>query len=147
MVEKRRPAQLPSLILKNGQEVEFPVPTKHPLANCQRRITVKSLEELEDFEFVKEWRMYAEEQEGKQCCEPSHLFKGGRPSEQMLLEAVRPLGKILHLRLRNFEIPAGSTVVMRSALNHINASKVIIEGTLEVHGDLAITCDEIRGSR
>jgi hypothetical protein len=146
VAEKRKANQPPSLVLKKGQTIEFPVPAKHSLASCQRRVTVKSLDDLRDFAFVREWRKHAEEPDEGKCCEPPHLFKGGRPSEEMLLTAVGPLGRLLQLHLRNFEVPAGSTVVMRNALNHINATKVIIEGTLEVHGELAITCDEIRGS-
>jgi hypothetical protein len=129
-----------SLLLEERERVVFPVQSDHPLAHVQQLLEVRSVEEIKDFEFVKEWRSITT---GEQSS--LHLFRAGRVSEAELLTAVRQRGRVLQLTLADFVIPAGSTVVLQNTLNRIVANKVIVQGRLEFQGDLAISCDEIRG--
>lgn len=76
-----------SLLLEAGERVVFPVLPDNPLAHVQQLLEVRSLEDIQDFEFVKEWRnVVAGDQRSL------HLFRSGVVSEAELLSAVRRRG-------------------------------------------------------
>jgi hypothetical protein len=132
-----------SLRLEEGETLEFPVSEEHPLADVQRFVDVGSLEDVQDFEVVREFLRATDPREAP-AVERS-LLRAFHPSSAMLVQLMRDLGPILQLRLDDFVVPAGSRVVMNSALNQILANDVVISGVLEVRGDLTVTCNEIRG--
>jgi hypothetical protein len=134
-----------NLVLEERERISFPVEAGNPLAEVQRVIEVKDLEDVKDFAFVIEWQRAFQERAPEERRSPVSLT-GGLPSKAQLLQAVQVLGGVLQLQLADFVVPAGATVVMQNALNRIVANKVTIQGTLEAQGNLAITCDEIGGA-
>jgi hypothetical protein len=139
----------PSLKLEEGETLEFPLDERDPRAGVQRFIEVERLEDVRDFAVVREFLMERTgepepEARGEDPFERS-LLRAFHPSSAMLVALMRDLGPILQLRLADFVVPAGSRVVMNSALNQIIANDVVISGVLEVRGDLTISCNEIRG--
>jgi hypothetical protein len=137
-----------NLILEHGERIVFPVEPRHHLAESQRLSKVNSLEDVKDFAFVKEWESAFPTPPKEPGGAPStaRVNLPGLLSKAQLLDEIQGLGDILELQLADFIVPAGATVVMQNPLNRINADKVIIEGALEVHGELTINCNEIRGS-
>ena len=125
-----------SLILGEGEHIRFPVDDGDPLADCQGRRRIGSLDDIGDFQFVQEWSAGAP-------------FGGGnRPSAELLLRYVmeRSGGTIMTLQLADFVVPAGASVLLTGPLVEINANNVVIGGQLKFTDDLVIRCNEIRGA-
>jgi hypothetical protein len=132
-----------SVRLEEGETLEFPVNEEDPLADVQRFVEVERIEDVQDFEVVREFLRTTQPRETP-AVERS-LLRAFHPTSAMLVQLMRDLGPILELRLDDFVVPAGSRVIMNSALNQILANDVVISGVLEVRGDLTIACNEIRG--
>ncbi len=153
-----------SLILERGETLRFPVEEDSPLAPCQRMRRIESLDDIRDFQFVQEWshgvafpevfrdRVRDARPVREEPFRPLQAYlSGNRISAAELLRYVREHSgdKIMRIEVKDFIVPAGSTVVLaspQSALSEIDARTVVIAGTLKFTDDLVIRCNELRGA-
>jgi hypothetical protein len=156
-----------NLVVDEGETLTFPVEAQHPIAECQQLVRITSLADVRDFAFAQRWA-YAMELPGEERGTPGTADQPGRVSDEelralresprtypgpvvsatQLLQYVREIsgGAFLQLQVADFIVPANSSVVLNQAMNHITANRVVLQGQLQVSGDLVIRCAEIRGA-
>lgn len=129
-------------------DLVFPVDDSHPLADAQEEVEIDSIDHLEGFLSVDNWRQQSERVQ-KGTFSPCGCASSGQPSgilsETMLVRAAREKGKLLRLRLGDFIVPAGTVVTLSNAFNVINADIVKIAGELRCLGELLINCRDLHG--
>jgi hypothetical protein len=142
---------LETLPFERGRLV-FPVDPKHPFAKHQQVKEIETIEDIGGFGFVRVWRQLSEAQQKdplalERFSRPilPNLAPNRLPSESILLQMAKSRGKLFELKLADFIVPAGSTVVLSNPFNRIRANKVIIAGTLISQGELQIIAKEIGG--
>ncbi|MET1156219.1 hypothetical protein [Arthrobacter sp.] len=147
-----------NLVLEDGETLQFPVPNDSPIRGCQRMRPIRTLDDIRNFGFVREWmRGFSTPRESPDALvtrleagelAEKYIYTGERFSSNEMLRFVRDIsgGVVMELQLADFIVPAGATVVLSSPLAEIQANTVVIAGQLKFTDDLAIQCNEIRGS-
>jgi hypothetical protein len=147
--EEGGPPGLGEDLTLKAEEIVFPVPDDHPLAKHQRLIPVESLEDVAEFDFVKQGKCLQMAATKDPCgvVQPpaTGVHARGVLPDSMLLTLAQHMGPKLQLKIADFIVSPGTTVVMSNALNEIIAGKVQIAGLLKATGNLTITCQELRG--
>ena len=157
-----------NLVLDEGEVLKFPLEDGDPLAKVQRMRRVTTLADVRHFAFVRDWaqgftfpderrdsgpeRLLLDDMDEQvmklEATAPRYVSQGFRLSHAELLGLIRERwgGVVMELKLADFIIPAGSTVLLTGALSEINANTVVIAGNLKFTDDLVIRCNEIRGN-
>lgn len=154
MAEKK----LHDLILREGEDLRFPVKEGHPFFEAQEVKPIESLDDIANFEFVRLWAHYANvrtyseeivsvfEAEAPEDVRRARLLAEHFPTPEAFVIAMAELyGQKLELSFADFIVPAGSTVELSNKINEINARRAIITGTLRSRGALAINAEELGG--
>jgi hypothetical protein len=132
------------LVLKEGEQVKFPVEPDHPLARHQELAKVQSVYDIADFHFFKNMQQQHDAQ--KLAGGFATGMQASVVSPEMLAAWMATAGPpILRLTVQNLVVPAGSSVTFDQPLNRIDAEVVHITGSVISNGDLVINCREIGG--
>jgi hypothetical protein len=152
-----------TLTLDEGETFRFPADEGTDVAAHQEVRTIRSLEDVQHFQFVRELAAFLDplrgvpqelprlrqirEEDNDPLGRPSFQYLGSLPRGADLLGFVREIarGELFELSLADFVIPSGSTAIFTSPLTQIYANRVTIQGTLRASGDVAVVCNEIRG--
>ncbi|HKD03413.1 MAG TPA: hypothetical protein VKB77_13325 [Terriglobales bacterium] len=120
----------PTIHIKAGEKVEFPVAAKHPLAKFQTVTAVRAAEDVQ--EFLALWAQNAAVRD-----EPA-------PDTAAVVAHLRKvkLG-LLRLFTKDLRIDKGAVVTLNNPLNQLEFDNVLIAGDLVVRGDLVLKCNAL----
>jgi hypothetical protein len=116
-----------------GATVEFPVRDGHAHAKFQELAPVEAPEDLAPFVPLWQGRARAAGAE----------FPGVESLFGAFTAVVADAPAVARLQANDFVVPAGSTVVLTSPLNHLQFDNVEIKGDLVCQGDLVLECKNI----
>jgi hypothetical protein len=138
-IAEKRPQKKPKgsrpdkkvLKVEKGATVEFPVRDDHSHAEFQELAPVEAPEDLAPFVPLWHGRAQAAERE----------FPGVESLFGAFTAVVADAPTVARLQADDFVVPAGSTVVLTSPLNHLQFDNVEIKGDLVCQGDLVLECN------
>jgi hypothetical protein len=119
-----------TLHVKRGQKIEFPVPSKHPLARFQKLTPVRSADDV--YEFLRLWEQVAAAREQPPLT-PSTVVA------RLKKEKVQ----VLRLSTSNLRIDNRAVVTLSNPLNQLEFDSVEIAGDLVARGELVLKCDTL----
>lgn len=116
------------LHVKAGEEIEFPVAEKHPLAKFQTLTPVSCADDVQEF-----LKMWTENAGGKEQATPNVAKLVAQLSGAKL--------KVLRVATTGFRVDKGAVVTLNNPLNHLEFDNVTIAGDLVSRGDLILKCN------
>lgn len=117
----------PTLHIKAGEKITFPVSSKHRLAKFQKLTPVRSTDDLHDF--LIHWDKFAKAK-GESSPTPKDVV--ARFSKARI--------QILRLNTSFIRIDKGAVLSLNNPLNHVQADTIELAGDLVSRGDLVLNC-------
>jgi hypothetical protein len=117
----------PTLHIKAGEKITFPVSAKHRLAKFQKLTLVRSTDDL--YDFLVHWDKFAKAK-GESSPTPKDVV--ARFSKARI--------RVFRLNTSFIRIGKGAVVTLSNPLNHVQADTIELAGDLVSRGDLILNC-------
>jgi hypothetical protein len=119
-----------TLRVKRGEKIEFPVPSKHPLARFQTLTPVRSSDDISDF--LRLWEQVAARKDQPPVA-PSTAVS----------QLKKQKTKVLRIAAHDLHIAKGAVVTLNNPLNELECDGVTVAGDLVSQGELVLKCETL----